>query len=68
MQKEPILSSFSRILQAWACYDSSANWKGGPPPEHEQWYIHAVQAFLWKVAGTASSITDIVAYKTYGLC
>ncbi|KIJ44158.1 hypothetical protein M422DRAFT_169075 [Sphaerobolus stellatus SS14] len=52
--KEPILASFARILQAWACFDSSTNWKGGPPPEQEQWYIHSVQSYVWKISGPAS--------------
>ncbi|KAF8590513.1 hypothetical protein K439DRAFT_1403628 [Ramaria rubella] len=52
--QEPIISSFSRILQALGCYDSAVSSKGGPPPKHEQWAIHAVQSFVWKIAGPDS--------------
>lgn len=38
-------------MQAFGCFDAATNQKGGPPPEHEQWSIHAVQSFLWKIAG-----------------
>ncbi|KAF8487636.1 hypothetical protein JB92DRAFT_2759103 [Gautieria morchelliformis] len=53
-QTAPILSSFSRILQAFGTFDSASSPRGGPPPETEQWAIHAVQSFVWKIAGPVS--------------
>lgn len=61
--KEPLISSFSRIMQAWGCYDNYRGPKVTPPPAGEQWCIHAVQAFIWKIAGqdTLSEVeSDIV--------
>ncbi|KAF8520196.1 hypothetical protein BU17DRAFT_47043 [Hysterangium stoloniferum] len=52
--KEPVISLFSRVMQSWGCYDKSCSPTGGPPAEHEQWAIHAVQAFIWKISGPES--------------
>lgn len=38
-------------MQAWGCYDNYRGPKVAPPPAGDQWCIHAVQAFLWKIAG-----------------
>ena len=54
------MASFSRILQALGCFDSASGPKGGPPPEHEQWAIHAVQSFVWKIAGILLNISPWV--------
>ena len=63
-QKAPILSSFSRILQALGCYDSATDPKGGPPADHEQWAIHAVQSFVWKIAGAVIYFQDNLTWLT----
>lgn len=61
------MASFARILQALGCFDSASGPKGGPPPEQEQWDIHAVQSFVWKIAGILLRLTLYVSSHFYGL-
>ncbi|GJJ12220.1 hypothetical protein Clacol_006461 [Clathrus columnatus] len=49
--KEPLICSFSRLIEAWGCYDKYVGPRGAPPPAEDQWCIHAVQSSLWKMAG-----------------